>query len=789
MSESLYASCAQVLSVSQSNDDLKTLLDPRAGFAPRLRQLCLEQLADLEDRGPADVSLAEIESLRLESETWALLQAIMPLRKTAPPEYPDPRSLLASNPYTPPATLAQSIMNASPLLSALVVVREWLHDAASAVPPLDPGATNGYWRFTNHVVKQNLRTGGAAGGIVSEMDPDAVNRGEQAKALAVDDANYERLLLQALFTLVRAGKLDDAIDLCRRAEQPWRAASINGALLLRWKAIASAPRDEEAEDEMDVDEGWRGNLRRKLWKTTCTRAALNQNLSPTERALYAALAPSPQTSAPLKASCRTWSDQLWAVVSIACEERLAVGLAGLASESFWEGGVAGVEAPVPEEDVEEVDGGSRMETEEEDWEKEVLSALESLSSVAVEEGPDANDPFHVSQLHIILDRTDQLLQAFASSLQQGEYDTSTPQYASMTRFFAHLCLYFQMIDIDVPPLATQVILEAYLQVLEAAGQRELIAMYAGALGDNAIERYAMFLTSLELSADTAERRLALTRARDHGLDMQRVAIATAERTIEKAFQELPPAKGPLPSIIGMQPPASELELLLLRSIEWTTFMESTYSIALEQANVILRYFLGCGRVQVAKVLLEMLPADLSSIREPEEFATEHLHYRQFFVVWESLARVVECQALESPSMNRETRAAWLDDYKLLLRQAREQVTKLLTNDWLIIDAERTASESSIDRRRRELVRIRQIYIPELIIRLHALLVASRSKVPENLKHALLLANIVADSRHKLTEDFVSQDGRRLGDYLGAVRQAVLAGLEAGGSDPFRIVTL
>lgn len=122
----------------------------------------------------------------------------------------------------------------------------------------------------------------------------------------------------------------------------------------------------------------------------------------------------------------------------------------------------------------------------------------------------------------------------------------------MTRFFAHLCLFLQLIDMSPPPLATQVILEAYLQVLEvslllpafnsyiliriqAAGQRELIAMYAGALGDNAVERYAMFLTSLELSVDISERRLSLTRARDHGLDMERVAIVTAERTIEKAF--------------------------------------------------------------------------------------------------------------------------------------------------------------------------------------------------------------------------------------------------------------
>lgn len=40
------------------------------------------------------------------------------------------------------------------------------------------------------------------------------------------------------------------------------------------------------------------------------------------------------------------------------------------------------------------------------------------------------------------------------------------RFPNMTRFFAHLCLFLQMIDIPVPPLATQVILEAYLQVLE-----------------------------------------------------------------------------------------------------------------------------------------------------------------------------------------------------------------------------------------------------------------------------------------------------------------------------------
>ena len=39
-------------------------------------------------------------------------------------------------------------------------------------------------------------------------------------------------------------------------------------------------------------------------------------------------------------------------------------------------------------------------------------------------------------------------------------------------------------------------------------------------------------------------------------------------------QMLPTLKLPLPSIITLQPPANEAETFLLRSIEWTTFLES-----------------------------------------------------------------------------------------------------------------------------------------------------------------------------------------------------------------------
>ncbi|OCH90763.1 nuclear pore protein 84/107 [Obba rivulosa] len=771
--QTLYAPYAELLAHFQPfRYDLPTLLDPTSGLAPRLRHLCTDALSEDDVEEGGEERDREREALRLEADTWGLLQVLMPQRLFTPDEAPSLRSLLAQNPYIPPADLVGALQRASRFLAELIVVRDWASEVC-AVPHGAGTETGGYWRFTR-VSKAGL--GAREGGLVQSLDPDGPTR--EGKALAVDDAAAEHRLLHALFGCVRAGRLDAAVSLCQRAHQPWRAAALRGAVLARWGALS--PREgEESEDE--EDDRWRGNVRRGLWKTVCTRSALDTTLPPLERALNAALAPSPQTVSALRLACRTWADELWVRVCVACEERLDRGAREAGARGwYWADGWEGTdEIDTEAEDLEmDTEGG------EEEWEREVIDALESLAGVSVAEGPPASHPFHITQLHIVLNRLPELLDAFATGLMSGSYDPRSPEYPVLTRFFAHLGLYLRLLGEDVPAEAMRTILEAYLQVLEAAGQRELIALYAGALGENAVERYATFLASLALSADAGERKHALSRAQEHGLDVERVAIATAEKTMEHAFQELPPPTGPLPSIIGIQPPPSKDELLLIRSIEWTVFYEATYSTALEQANVILRYFLARGRVRVAQSVLDMLPSALGRLREPEDRATEYMHYRQFFNVWDILERVVECTALEVPHMSKEARAEWLEEYKTLLEQAHEQVVKLLTTEWLVSDVE----ESGGDRRRLELIRTRQIYIPELVIRLHSLLVASRSKIPENLKHALQLANVVADSRYKLYEDFINQDGRRLGDYLGAVRQAILAGLEGGGSDPFRIVT-
>lgn len=299
-------------------------------------------------------------------------------------------------------------MYASPLLSELVVVREWLHETAPQ--PHHSEATTGYWKFTKHGIMQAKRTGSTRDGLIKEMDPDAVNR--EGRTLAADDASYEKSLAQALYSYIRAGRLEDAVELCRKAHQPWRSASIRGSLLFSWRAVgacfplpllscvhtiaANEPTDDDAMEDDDL-EAWLGNRRRKLWKSTCTRAALNVStsfslasrelthpqptLSDSDRILYAALAPSPSTSAVLKSACRTWEDHLWAQISIMCEEKQSAEMIKLGG-GFWEGGVSAVEKVTRKRSAGEEDD----DLEEAEWEKEAVGALETLGAVGVLEG-------------------------------------------------------------------------------------------------------------------------------------------------------------------------------------------------------------------------------------------------------------------------------------------------------------------------------------------------------------------------------------------------------------------
>lgn len=80
--------------------------------------------------------------------------------------------------------------------------------------------SSGIWRHT----QRSLKKGVSKPKTVHHLDFDAPTR-ERAEQLP-DDKKQDESLLEDVWTLLRAGRLEEACDLCRSAGQPWRAATL-----------------------------------------------------------------------------------------------------------------------------------------------------------------------------------------------------------------------------------------------------------------------------------------------------------------------------------------------------------------------------------------------------------------------------------------------------------------------------------------------------------------------------------------------------------------------------------
>lgn len=128
-----------------------------------------------------------------------------------------------------------------------------------------------------------------------------------------------------------------------------------------------------------------------------------------------------------------------------------------------------------------------------------------------------------------------------------------------------------------------------------------------------------------------------------------------------------------------------------------------------------------------------------------------------------------------------------------------QTKLLLTADWLRfhVSSATAYGERSTkmlltpgSQRKKELRRIRQIFVPDLVMRLHKRLVDDRHRFPQLLQEALDLTKIVASEEYHVYEEFLGRDNRpyRLYSYLDHVREASMFALEGGSTDPFRVKT-
>lgn len=108
-------------------------------------------------------------------------------RKTVVPQLSTPSELVQTNPFSTPRTLVNHLIHNSPVLTELLVTREWLQDTAP--PPQPVESATAYRNFTRLNILHGQRVGSPSrqANLVKELDPDVTIR-EPGSSLAGEDA-------------------------------------------------------------------------------------------------------------------------------------------------------------------------------------------------------------------------------------------------------------------------------------------------------------------------------------------------------------------------------------------------------------------------------------------------------------------------------------------------------------------------------------------------------------------------------------------------------------------------
>ncbi|KZT51988.1 nuclear pore protein 84/107 [Calocera cornea HHB12733] len=738
--------------------DKDALLSPEEGFPARFEELC-----GLFFRDEADMTEEERLAWKLESDTWLLIKELYLYRlQVDRDEIQSMEELLQINPYTTPAELAGALLS-SPTLHELDLVRNWL--GATAPEPEDLPYRKGYWPNTTMRENQRTRVGGPKG---PGMDPDATLRG---LVMEGDDAAFDRSLMRHVFQCIRANDSERALETCREAAQPWRAASLIGG-----KAYTTFSLSNYKGMDMEIPTG--GNRHRMLWKKTCYKLASTPSLDQYERAVYGAMVGDVKS---IKEVCKSWEDHLWARVHGRLEQAVDAGL--LESDSWWmkKGGIAN---DMPLEGLERVTDNMDVLFEEVEHEESV--------------GGESLHPFRITQKHIILNAVENLLRDFDERLAMNALPESEPLRNHLICFFAHLALFLrwsEAVGPDMRPTEAN-ILQEYCNTLERMNELDLVALYAGVIGEvrdpnitDGDTSYAQFLKRMN-NAPTERRAEALRRTTQNGLSYTIVAV----RTVDSIFGELIHSAStsfddPEPSFTALDQSLSQAEGSLINAVDWLLFDKSTFGPALTHANALLRWFLLNGRLHAATQLVKRLPLDIQRPQRegaPIDYeSAEQFQLRNFVGCLEALER---CKHFEDRTNLAKSRLAKADrqrSYSSAVSDARDLTLDILTMRWLEV----LKDDPALPERPRQVRRLRQLYIPELVMRLHRVLYQARDEVSEALRWTFDLSNTVADGRYELAETFLTGDheSNKLIGYLAGMRDVGMNVLQRGATDPFSVM--
>ncbi|KAG9288501.1 hypothetical protein G9A89_015707 [Geosiphon pyriformis] len=631
----------------------------------------------------------------------------------------------------------------------LSLVLDWLQGVAPPFVAVE--TTSYYWPYTlKDLERGKIKT---FDDIVDELDPDAPHR--QFKRLHQNDESHEKELIRSIFEYLRRGNLNMSIDLCLQNGHHWRAASLAG-----W-----CPHKDTTDENNILDRyenPHRGNIARRLWRATCYQLAKEPSLNIYERGAYAVLCGDSTNIIPL---CDKWEDFLWAYYVELVERERQKYLSWFPSRG---------------PDIEE---GLEMKFEADDL--DVSQIFERVEEhLQIKNRDHIDNPlhliFHQVQKFCILDQYSLIIPYLNSQIEK--ISLSEVFDAHIIRFSAHLVLYLREVLHPTPLEEADYVLEKYVDLLIKFKKYDLILTYLVNLPrERTIHLYANFLKTLDLSKEQRERYVDI--AKDFQLEVSELLIRIVEIVFQEAKIEEPEAI-PLSSVklINTSNPIEVLDQFQISTLEWLTFLPKENLLkALKEFNDLSRRLLASGKLNGMKKILEIVKDfdALSDLLYEEKFVAEAKEpIKDEFISYESMFNFFAAYEEWDEAWNQKplrSEISLLENWTLDIENKSSKVEKAFRH---ILMAKISQGDLEGDQQKDVYLRLRIIYMPEIIFRFHKMLYESRDVIQGNLEKSLRLADIVADDQYQFYQEF--KHTKKLGPFLLLIRESSRLILEKTG---------
>ncbi|KAI8645373.1 107-domain-containing protein [Parasitella parasitica] len=325
-----------------------------------------------------------------------------------------------------------------------------------------------------------------------------------------------------------------------------------------------------------------------------------------------------------------------------------------------------------------------------------------------------------------------------SQLEPSIYISNQPdERAEVLRFLSTFILYSREHCGWQENLYSTQFLSAYSSVNADPGVMRpvVIAAYAAKQPpDQQIEIYSTFLQNFD--GDDEECAILLQLGKEYGLNMPDILQFTYTHLFKKAIS-LTPTKvsTEVPDKLNLllEEKTTADDAMFLRAAKWLTFDESMCVQAFQAANMIIRYLLGIYKIYLIQEIFGLFTDSMveGMAAKAEQHADSQAIFTEFelhrcivdsLVEYDCWEKLIQKAPADDGSLDSILEVyKWQDQVQKESTELSNQMFRVLHEDWLSQESTETAQVSK--------AALRQIYIPELLIRYHHVLYSTINIMP------------------------------------------------------------